>query len=247
MANKTKKFIDAYGHELWGYFTTGRGYEIVERDDGYFDAGPGGRTYFSEYKDWNPIERRAMKYAKGRVLDIGCGVGRHALYLQKKFDVTGIDNSPLAIKICKIRGLKKAKILSIDDIYKFKPNSFDTIIMMGNNFGLLGSFKKAKRLLKNFYKITSKNALIIAQTLDPHQTKDPDHLAYHRWNIKRGRMPGQIRIRIRYKKLIGPWFNYLFVSKKEMKEILKDTGWEIRHIIEKKKFAPIYVAVIEKT
>jgi ubiquinone/menaquinone biosynthesis C-methylase UbiE len=37
-----------------------------------------------------------MKYVKGRrVLDIGCGVGRHALYLQNEerqgFDVLGID------------------------------------------------------------------------------------------------------------------------------------------------------------
>jgi len=83
-----------------------------------------------------------MEFVKGRVLDIGCGAGRHSLYLQKKgFDVLGIDSSPLAIKVCKLRGLEKAKVMAIEDI-NFKPDSFDRIIMMGNNFGLFGSFNR---------------------------------------------------------------------------------------------------------
>ena len=217
MSKKNKKFKDAYGSELWQYFTTGRGYKIIERDDGYFDVGPGGKEYFSEYSGWPPLEKQAMKYVKGRVLDIGCGAGRHSLYLQKKgLSVTGIDNSFLAIKICRLRGLKKVKILSIDQIDKFEPDSFDTIIMMGNNFGLFGSFKKAKSLLKKMHKITSKRGRIIVETLDPYKTKNPEHLAYHKFNLKRGRMAGQVRMRLRYKKIIGEWFDYLSVSKEEM-------------------------------
>ena len=38
-------------------------------------------------------------------------------------------------------------------------------VMMGNNFSLFGSFKRAKRL-RRFYKMTSKNALIIAASND---------------------------------------------------------------------------------
>jgi cyclopropane fatty-acyl-phospholipid synthase-like methyltransferase len=40
------------------------------------------------------VEKKSMGYVKGRtVLDIGCGPGRHALYLQNErgFDVLGID------------------------------------------------------------------------------------------------------------------------------------------------------------
>src|SRR5690349_24543108 len=98
--------------------------------------------YFSAYRDWSPLEKRAMKSVRGRVLDIGCGAGRHSLYLQGKgFDVTGIDNSPLAIKICRLRELKKAKVMGIEEVGNFKSDSFDTVIMMGNNFGLFGSFR----------------------------------------------------------------------------------------------------------
>ena len=227
---KNKKFVDGYGEQLWSYFKTGEPKsEIIERDDGFISLGKfGGELYFSEYKDWDSVDKQAVKHVKGRVLDIGCGAGRHSLYLQSKgFDVTGIDNSPLAIKVCRARGLKKTRVMSIRDVGQFKPNSFDTVIMMGNNFGLFGSFKLARSLLKKLHRITSRDALIIAVTRDPYATNDPGHLAYHKLNKKRGRMPGQLRIRVRFKGFIGSWFDYLLVSKGELKEIVKDTGWKI--------------------
>ena len=185
-----------------------------------------------------------MRLVKGRVLDVGCGAGRHSLYLQKKgFDVLGIDVSPLAIEVCKLRGLKKAKVLSIEDA-DFKPSSFYTILMMGNNFGLLGSFSKARRLLNKFHRMTSENALIIADTRDPYKTDNPDHLEYHKLNKKKGRMAGQVRIRIRFQNYVSGWLDYLMVSKEEMNALLNGTGWKIKEFIDSD--ASKYVAVIEK-
>jgi len=164
-----KQLVDAYGEQLWSYFKTGEPRnEIIEREDGLLSLGNyGGKLYFSEYKDWYPIEKQAMKYVRGRVLDVGCGAGRHSLYLQAKgFDVTGIDNSPLAIKVCRLRGLKKARVMAFKDVGQFKPDSFDTVLMMGNNFGLFGSYKLAQTLLKKLHRLTSPDALIIAMTRD---------------------------------------------------------------------------------
>ena len=235
---------DAYGQEMWAYYNGERSFEIIERDDGYIDIGPETSVYFSSYEDWSPHEKKAMEFVKGRVLDVGCGAGRHSLYLQEKgFDVLGIDISPLAIKVCKLRGLRKAEVMAIEDL-KFKPESFDTIIMMGNNFGLFGCFKKARRLLKRFHKMTSKNALIIAETRDPYKTKNPAHLEYHEFNRKRGRMSGQLRIRIRFRRYATRWFDYLMVSKDEMNEILKGTGWRVKEFID--SGGPSYIAIIEK-
>jgi len=243
---KLKPEEDAFGQEIWACYKGEEASEIVERGDGYFNAsqkGPG--LYFLEYEDWNPIEKKAMEFVKGRVLDIGCGAGRHSLYLQKKgFDVLGIDSSPLAIKVCKLRGLRKARVMAIEEL-NFKPNSFDTVIMMGGNFGLFGSCKKAKRILKKLHKMTSKNGLIIATTRDTYKTDNVDHLEYHKLNKERGRMAGQLRIRIRFRKCVGKWFDYLIVSKKEMFEILKGTGWKIREFIDSGN--SLYIVAIEKT
>ena len=187
-----------------------------------------------------------MHLVRGRVLDIGCGAGRIATYLQEQgHDVTGIDVSPNALKVAKQRGLKKTKLLSVDQIDVFKPNSFDTIAMFGNNFGLFGGPRKATQLLRKMRAITSDDAIIIGQCNDPYKTRNPCHLEYLKKNRERGRMSGQLRIRVRYCNSIGPWFDYLFVSVKEMKAILSGTGWSIAEILSDE--GPQYIAVIRKT
>lgn len=131
---------DAYGHLVFDYFRKGLGQEIVERDDGLLDPS---KTlpayYFAEFPRWAERERKAMQSVKGRVLDVGCGAGRVSLYLQKKgFDVLGVDVSPLAVEVCKLRGLKKVRVLSVNNI-RGNLGVFDTLLMFGNNFGLFGS------------------------------------------------------------------------------------------------------------
>ena len=239
--------IDAFGQIIHAVHNGSEAFEIVERDDGYIEAMLA-KGYFSEYKDWPQIEQKAMEFAKGKILDVGCGAGRTSLYLQEKgFDVTGIDISPLAVKVCKLRGLKKVKLMPIERI-DFKPNTFGTIIMMGNNFGLFANFKKARKLLKKFHEIASKNAVIVADTNDPYKTENPSHLAYHKRNRERGRMGGQLKIRIRHKQYRGRWFEYLLVSKQEMKGILKGTGWEIKEFIDSDgERQSRYLAIIKKT
>jgi SAM-dependent methyltransferase len=224
---------DAYGQQLLAQFhSNAPTAEIIERDDRFVDTGSEAGLYFRNYNQWSPFERRAIKLATGRILDIGCGAGRHSLYLQQKgFDVTGIDMSAGAVKVCKLRGLKKALVRPINDVDKFKPNSFDTILMFGNNFALFGSAKQARLLLRKLSRITSPDARIIAGTRNPYKTSDPNHLHYHRLNRKRGRMPGQIRIRVRFAKAVGAWFDLLFVSPKEMEVVLRDTDWRVEKFI----------------
>jgi SAM-dependent methyltransferase len=240
---------DAFGHEIYDYYkdTTHRRaiVEIVELDDGFIDVSGGPAAYFSEYKNWSSHYKKAMRYVKGRVLDVGCGAGRCSLYLQGKgLDVVGIDNSPLAIEVCKQRGLKDARVIPINQVNKTM-GVFDTVIMMGNNFGLFGSFEGARRLLKKWVNMTSEKARIIAETNDVYKTDNPDHLSYHELNRKRGRMAGQIRMRVRRGKYMTPWFDYLMVSREEMADIVRGTGWAIEVIIESGHSS--YIAVLRKT
>ncbi|GAH19377.1 unnamed protein product, partial [marine sediment metagenome] len=58
------------------------------------------------------------------------------------------------------------------------------------------------------------------------------------------RMSGQVRIRIRYKKYVTPWFDYLLFSKEEMNKILKNTDWEVKKFINGQY--GMYIAIIEK-
>lgn len=237
---------DAYGSELLAvYHGAMNTLEVAEREDNLISTSSWPSRYFGDYSTWAKREKQAMRLVKGRVLDVGCGAGRHGLYLQQKgFAVTGIDNSPGAIKVCKLRGHKNARLMSVTDIHRFKKDSFDTILMMGNNFGLFGSYNQARRLLRQMYRITSPEGQIIAETVDPYSTTDPLHTGYHRFNRRRGRMGGQLRIRLRHNKIIGPWFDYLLVSQAEMKKILQGTGWQIKRILQDQ--GPGYTAILTK-
>jgi len=253
MNNNERQVDDALGQLLWDYFHHKDGFGITERNDGFIDP-EDPKIYFYKYNQWLDVEKKAMEYVKGRrVLDVGCGTGRHALYLQndKGFDVLGIDTSPLAIKACKLQGLKKAKVQSITQLTLNavrKNYSFDTVLMLGNNFGLFESFRRARWLLRRFHKITSDNASIIAQSIDPYKkTHEHAHLRYYKINRVKGRMPGQSRMRIRYKNYKGRWFDYLFVSKREMENIVNGTGvWKIDHFLVSTDLPDVYIGIIGK-
>jgi len=222
---------DAFGHMMYDHLHGKRSYEIIEREDGFFNLSGGPHVYFAPYEEWLQIEKDAMGFVRGRVLDIGCGAGRHALYLQEQgHPVTGIDISPLAVKTCQERGLKDARVLPITQVSKTL-GMFDTILMMGNNFGLVGNPHRAHWLLKRFAGITSREARIIAFIRNPYPTDLPEHLEYHAWNRERGRLSGQARIRVRYKKYATPWFELLMVSPEEMQTLLEPTPWAILDIL----------------
>lgn len=235
---------DATGHAVFDAWNKKYGFEVVEREDGYVVGGDTAQ-YFDDFKKWHPHEKKAIKRAKGKILDIGCGAGRHSLYLQSKgLGVTGIEISPLLVEVCKKRGMKDVKLLSIDKIDGLD-RCFDTILLLGNNFGLLRNFDKARQLLRKMRRITADGSVIIAESADPYRTTEEANLKYQRSNLKRGRMAGQRKIRIRYRNYASDWTDYLGVSPKEMERILEGTGWKIVKIFDSERSS--YIAIIEKS
>lgn len=222
---------DAYGEALRAYHEGDESREIVERDDGLIDTGDVG-LYFSTPDEWADRERAAMDRAAGRVLDVGCGAGRHGRYLQERgHQVVGIDSSPGAVAVSRDRGID-ARECDVADIRDLDAEPFDTVVMGGNNFGLVGTRATASRILGGLAAVTTADARILAETRDPHGTDDPDHRAYHEFNTERGRLPGALRIRVRYGAHATPWFDYLMVSPEEMREVVEPSPWHVAEILE---------------
>lgn len=236
---------DAFGQMLLANLRGSREFEVIERDDGFINVGGGYPLYFAPYESWRPNEREASAYVRGRILDIGCGAGRHALYFQEQgHGVVAIDVSPLAIQVCQERGVRDVCLIAITQLSR-TTGTFDTITMWGNNFGLVGNFKRARWLLRRFHGMTTNQGRIIAATLNPYGTDNPVHLAYHERNRQRGRMAGQVRIRVRFRQYMTPWRDFLLVSPDEMHEILDGTGWQVSHLLGDQNGQ--YIAIIDKT
>lgn len=217
----------------------GKGPEIIERDDGFIDAAM--LNYFAPVARWPAVERRALRWVRGRVLDVGVGAGRVALELQRRgHSVVGIDVSPGAVEVARQRGVGDVRLLAFEDVDEALGH-FDTAVMFGNNFGLFGSPSKGRRLLRRLRPLVDR---IVASSNDPYATDDPAHLGYQERNRRRRRMPGQLRLRVRHRDLIGDWFDYLIVSPEEMETILEGTQWRIRRLLQEEG-SGYYVAVLE--
>ena len=236
---------DAFGHVMYDYLHGIRSQEIIERDDGMFGISPGPALYFAPFEEWPAIEQEAITYARGRVLDVGCGAGRHSLYLQERgLQVLGVDNSPLCLEVCRQRGVRQVRELSVTQLTS-RLGIFDTILMLGNNFCLVGDPRRARWLLRRLARMTSTQGRILAGLRNPYGTEQPEHLEYHARNRSRGRFPGEARIRVRYKKAVTPWIEFLMLSPDELSLLVGDTPWRVSIVLD--ETGGNYVAVLEKS
>ncbi|MEO3755624.1 methyltransferase domain-containing protein [Streptomyces sp. B6B3] len=219
---------DAFGTAAMRCWTSGMrpgvSHEIVERDDGHLHAMDMVRLFGPDPAEWKQVERLACERVEGRILDVGCGPGRHAVFLTKNgHDVLGLEPSSGAAAVARARGVEvvEAAVLDARDI-----GTFDTVVMLGNNLGLLGGHEQGRAVLARLARLAAPGAQVLACTQDPSST-DPDHLAYQERNRRRGRLPGQLRMRYRDRRLATPWFDYLLATPDDVRATVADTDWVV--------------------
>lgn len=217
----------------------------IERDDGLMeshDVAP----YFQAYPAFVPMEKQALQHVQGKVLDVGCGAGRHALHLQSLgLDVTAVDISPAAVALAKRRGVCHAQVASACERLPFESGTFQTVLMMGNNFGICGDAPCTRAMLEEYARITAQQSWLIVHSASP-STTNPKHLSYLKRNLQRGRSLGLIRIRALYQGLVGSWFDLLFIAPSELLKLAWDAGWELMQVYSCGDLERGYIGVLQK-
>ena len=222
---------DAFGKALMAHLRGEEAEYLIERDDGYVDT-PSymAREYFVGYEEWPQNEKEAVLESRGSVLDVGCGAGRAALWLQGRgHEVVAIDISPLALEVSRARGVKDCWLMDVRDL-DFPEGYFDTVVMFGNNLGIAGDIPETRRMLDGLHRVTREDGIVIASTRDPLKTDNPVHLVYHEQNRRRGRPPGLVKIRICFWGECDDWFELLMVGEEELAEVLDPTGWTLEKV-----------------
>jgi SAM-dependent methyltransferase len=200
------------------------------RDDGQLD-GHDAALYLAGSEDLDPAEATALSRARGRVLDVGCGAGRHALLLQERgLPVVGLDLSPRALKVSRRRGLLHT-VLAPAAAAPFAARSFDTILFMGNNLGLGGDAEGTVAMLRDMQRMAREGGLLIAGCRSPATTEDPVHLAYHARNQAQGRPIGQVTMRVEYGEHVGPWFDLLLLTPEQAADLAHRAGWRVDRLL----------------
>jgi ubiquinone/menaquinone biosynthesis C-methylase UbiE len=108
----------------------------------------------------------------------------------------------------------------------FPDNSFDTVLLLGQNLGL-GNSVTMRSYLSKIYDITTTDGIIIGEARDPSNTTKPQHLAYHERNRQRGLPPGLVKVRIGFQGKVGEWFDLFLMDQDLLEEIIAPTGWKV--------------------
>jgi SAM-dependent methyltransferase len=237
---------DLFGQALLDWARGGTEPEYLERTDGVVALGAGHEFYLAGHRSWPASERAALRHVRGRVVDIGCGAGRVALHLQERgVNVVALDASQRAIRAARLRGVQEAWCMPARGITQ-EIGSFGTIILFGNNFGMFGTPERVRRTLAGWARGVPSGTRLLAESTNPYGGGAPalDRRFYQR-NKALGRAPGLIRLRTRYRASVGPWSDWLFVSRNEMRQLLRGTGWHVRAIVGGPP-SESFVAVLEK-
>ena len=156
---------DLFGKAILDYQTNNSSEDIIT-ETSISEADVMSISYlFRNFKDMPKLEQKALQLAKGKVLDVGCGAGSHALYLQEKgFDVTAIDVSESAIEACKLRGLKKVEVINILNLETSE--KFDTILLLMNGTGIFGTLKNISTYFKKLKSLLTEKGQILIDSSD---------------------------------------------------------------------------------
>ena len=218
--------FDAFGEIYMAYYKGEPSNHFTERDDGYKREVESAHYYYRSFDEWDAYEQEAIQKAKGRVLDVGLGAGRHAIYLQEHgYKVVGIDTSPLALEVSRLRGVKDCRLMSLHQL-DFPDNSFDTVLLLGQNLGL-GNTVDIQSYLSRLYDITKPDGIILGEARDPSITDKPEHFEYQKRNVERGLPAGLVKVRVGIRDRAGEWFYLFLMDKETLEEIIEPTGWKI--------------------
>ena len=171
--------------------------------------------FFRCEQDFPELEYYALSLCQGKVLDVGAGVGSHALYLQSQaVNVTALEVAAISAGIMKKRGVNKVINAAYQDLPSAK---YDTLLLLMNGIGLVGTLAGLKDFLRQAPSRFSQGGQLIFDSSD---------IAYlYEEDLPTDRYYGELRYRYEYRGQRGEWFPWLYVDADTLLTIAHAEGW----------------------
>ena len=167
------------------------------------------RYLFRDFHEMPGLEQKALMLCRGKVLDVGAGMGSHSLYLQnKQMAVHALEMSPLACEVMSRRGVKT---VINDDFFRLRHDvKYDTILMMMNGIGLVGKISQLPRFFKQAANLLAPGGQILLDSSDLRYLflDDDGSLLI---NLS-GRYYGEVIYKMSYEQFEGKRFPWLFID-----------------------------------
>ncbi len=181
-------------------------------------------VFFRQPDDFPELEHIALALCDGSVLDVGAGVGSHALYLQAKgMQVHALEISPQACAIMQKRGVQH---IIQRDFFDHTGQKYDTLLFLMNGVGLAGSLNNLKDFLNHCKSLLNSGGQLL------FDSSDIDYL-YADGSVKKPRgYYGEIRYRYEYKNQKSQPFDWLFVDQETLIHHAHAEGWVVQELYE---------------
>jgi len=163
------------------------------------------------------LDERAIAEARGRVLDVGAGVGRHALaFAARGLDVTAIDISPSCVELMRSRGVHDARLQDVFGLSEVPEiGRFDTIVFLMQSIGIAGTLFGLESLLGRLRDSLRPGGCLL---LDSSPLQGTSRSA-------------EVTVSFEYRNLRGQPFPWLYVAESDLEEIARARGWEARILL----------------
>jgi SAM-dependent methyltransferase len=183
---------------------------------------------FRDYEDMPKLEQKALKLAKGTVLDVGCGTGNHSLYLQKKgLNVKAIDISKGAVKVARSRGVLEVKMMNILD----ETLKFDTILMLMNGTGIFQELSNTSKYLMHLKSLLNANGQILIDSSDIKYMYEDDNDGGY-WENMNANYYGELDYFLSYKGEQELPMKWLYLDFETLETACKNVGLNCELILE---------------
>lgn len=172
--------------------------------------------FFRNGEEMPDLEHKALNLCYGKTLDVGAGVGSHALLLQEMgVEVTAIDISAPAVKIMQQRGVKKA----LEQDLFLTTDKYDTLLFLMNGIGLTGTLAGFTDFLEKAKTLINPDGQLI------FDSSDISYL-YEGLPKPENKYFGEVSYRYEYQKQKGNWFNWLYLDQETLVHIANQHGWQ---------------------
>lgn len=212
---------DPIGMAIWDYYLNDNPIDIIVECDIMEDDFIPVDYLFRKYKDFPTIEKKAMEYCEGKILDVGAAAGPHTKYLlDKGFDVTTVEVSPNAHRYL-IKELPAGKHY-LTPILNFNDGKYDTILLMMNGIGLSEDFDGVVPFLKHLASLLSDSGSILAESTDVYDIFEDEDGGL--WVDLNTRYYGEFNFNMKYKNVESGWFKWLYLDENNFIKFAEEAG-----------------------